>query len=400
MPPKSKPKMTDESRAAMTQRLQDDLEDFVAERSREAIKNKKNAPEDMRTIDEIAEELNNHPCFIKEIDYSKPLPSEIEGLMALKYESEDPVACATSYKEDGNHEFKKKKYKISIDNYTEGIKIRCPDRELNAILYTNRAASQVRIKNYRTAFNDCIFARKFKPDHVKAIIRGAHCSYEMRKYGDCLRWCDAVLMIEPENPEILELRVNADKGLRAQERDARKRAAQERKEEDEDNKLLKTIQDRGVTVASLKVDKDSKINPLLLTALESHNPSGAKVYIDKDGKLHWPVIFFYPEHAQTDFISAFDENACFCDHLAHMFSSEAPPADWDLDNKYKPQDIEIFFENIDEEKLYKINPETSLLAAIRHKKYKVYAGTPGFILIVRGSKFAKEFFTRYSYKMT
>ena len=34
---------------------QDDLEDFVAERSREAIKNKKNAPEDMRTIDEIAE---------------------------------------------------------------------------------------------------------------------------------------------------------------------------------------------------------------------------------------------------------------------------------------------------------------------------------------------------------
>jgi len=400
MPPKPSRDMTDESRAEMTQKLQDDLEDFVAERSKEAIKNKKNAPEDTRSTDEIWEELKNHPCFLKEIDYTKPLPPEIEGLMALKYESEDPVASAISYKEDGNEEFKKKKYKISIANYTEGITIKCPDKEVNAVLYTNRAAAQFHIKNYRTSFNDCIFARKFKPDHVKAITRGAHCSSEMRRYGDCIRWCDAVLMMEPENSAILKLRVDADKGLRAQERDARKKAAQERREEEEDNKLLKTIQDRGVSVASLKVDKDSKINPLLLTALESHNPSGAKVHLDKEGTLHWPVIFFYPEHAQTDFISAFDENACFCDHLSHMFSTEAPPASWDLDSKYKPQDIEIFFENIDEEKLYKINSESSLLAAIRHKKYKVYAGTPGFILIVRGSKFAKEFFTRYSYKMT
>ena len=32
-----------------------------------------------------------HPFFMKEIDYSKPLPPEVEGLMQLKYESEDPT---------------------------------------------------------------------------------------------------------------------------------------------------------------------------------------------------------------------------------------------------------------------------------------------------------------------
>ena len=34
-----------------------------------------------------------------------------------------------------------------MDNYTEGVKCRCPDRSLNAILYTNRAAAQFHIGN-------------------------------------------------------------------------------------------------------------------------------------------------------------------------------------------------------------------------------------------------------------
>ena len=52
------------------------------------------------------------------------------------------IAAAEAFKDDGNYEFKKKKYDVAIENYTEGIKIRCPDKLLNAILYTNRAAAQ------------------------------------------------------------------------------------------------------------------------------------------------------------------------------------------------------------------------------------------------------------------
>ena len=51
-------------------------------------------------------------------------------------------AGAEAFKDDGNYEFKKKKYDVAVDNYTEGIKCRCPDKQLNAILYTNRAAAQ------------------------------------------------------------------------------------------------------------------------------------------------------------------------------------------------------------------------------------------------------------------
>ena len=51
-------------------------------------------------------------------------------------------ARAEAYKEDGNYEYKRKNFKEAITAYTEGIKIKCDDAGLNAILYTNRATAQ------------------------------------------------------------------------------------------------------------------------------------------------------------------------------------------------------------------------------------------------------------------
>ena len=51
-------------------------------------------------------------------------------------------ARAEAYKEDGNYEYKRKNFKEASAAYTEGIKIKCDDAGLNAILYTNRATAQ------------------------------------------------------------------------------------------------------------------------------------------------------------------------------------------------------------------------------------------------------------------
>lgn len=48
---------------------------------------------------------------------------------------------------------------------------------------------------------------------------------------------------------------------------------------------------------------------LSLDGLSSQEATGAQVYLDEQGALHWPVLFLYPEHRQTDFISAFCENS-------------------------------------------------------------------------------------------
>ena len=51
-------------------------------------------------------------------------------------------AKAEAYKDDGNLEYKKKHFKFAIAAYTEGIKAKCDDDKLNAVLYTNRATAQ------------------------------------------------------------------------------------------------------------------------------------------------------------------------------------------------------------------------------------------------------------------
>ena len=52
------------------------------------------------------------------------------------------VAIAEVYKNEGNNEYNENNFNNAIDFYTEGIKVNCKDEELNAILYSNRAAAR------------------------------------------------------------------------------------------------------------------------------------------------------------------------------------------------------------------------------------------------------------------
>ena len=49
-------------------------------------------------------------------------------------------------------------------------------------------------------------------------------------------------------------------------------------------------------------DVVTKMNRSSLASSES------KVRLDEAGVLHWPVLFIYPEHGQSDLISSFNEN--------------------------------------------------------------------------------------------
>ncbi|KAK3592062.1 hypothetical protein CHS0354_019318 [Potamilus streckersoni] len=362
--------MSDEERQKLIEKLDADLEAYISEKTENAKKNKE--PEKDKDIDEIVKELETHPAFIKEVDWSKPLSPEMEGLMSLKYEEEDPTARAEAYKEDGNFEFKKKKYSIAVENYTEGIKSKSPDKELNAVLYTNRAAAQYHLGNYKSSFQDCVIARKFKPDHLKAIMR------------------------DPQNKVILELRQSTEKMKRDIDRDRRKAQAQERKEHEEDLKLLKVIQSRGIQLAGMKSDDQGRqLDPSLLTSLEVHNPSKARVHLDADNVLHWPVLFLYPQYTETDYIEAFCEKQRFIDHLQDMFGPDVPPPPWDKEGTYTPDRLQVFYEDKEKVKLYKVKKEWTLLQCLQQKRYKVFGGTPTFLLFPSGTTFETEFLKRY-----
>ena len=69
------------------------------------------------------------------------------------------VAIAEVYKNEGNDEYNKKNYNSAIHIYTEGIKVNCKDEDINAKLYSNRAAAHFNLGKscYILAFKCLIF---------------------------------------------------------------------------------------------------------------------------------------------------------------------------------------------------------------------------------------------------
>ncbi|XP_069837794.1 tetratricopeptide repeat protein 4 [Dendropsophus ebraccatus] len=352
--------------------------------------------------DNWEEEFEKIPMFMKkapgEIDPEKA--PELACLQSMLYDSDrSPEEQAKSYKEEGNDYFKEKDYKKAIAAYTEGIKKNVQDAELNAVLYTNRAAAHFYIDNYRSSLNDAIAARKQKPDHLKAVIRGALCFMEIKKYSDAVRWCDEGLKISPTEKKLLETRAKADKLHRAADRDARKMRQVEKKKQAEKDSLLRAIKDRGIKILEQSKksedeedeDEGQTSGPLHSGLSSSENVTGAQVFLDENGRLHWPVLFFYPEHSQTDFISAFHEDSRFIDHLNEMFSQDLPP--WDTDRKYSAHSLEVFFEDETSQSFYQVDPESTLLQVLQHSRFWVKAGTPSFLVFVQQSPFYKKYFS-------
>lgn len=87
--------------------------------------------------------------------------------------------------------------------------------------------------------------------------------------------------------------------------------------------FLFLIQARNIRLVSEAVgqdeDSDSEgLGEIFLDGLSSDNPYGARLNVDEQGRLSWPVLFLYPEHAQSDFISAFHEDS------RYLFAQEPP----------------------------------------------------------------------------
>ncbi|KAI6064050.1 Tetratricopeptide repeat protein 4 isoform X1 [Aix galericulata] len=343
------------------------------------------------------QELEAIPMFMKrcpaEIDAARQ--PDLACLQSLLFDEEqEPAELAKMYKNEGNEYFREKDYGRAVVSYSEGLKKKCEDAELNAVLHTNRGAAHFHLGNYRSALNDAIQAKKLKPTHLKAIIRGALCHMELKNFSEAIAWCEEGLRIDSKEKKLVEVRAKADKLKRAAERDARKAKVTEKKEQGQKETLLAAIKERNIKLVFEPSNEEEDISDGLaeisLDGFHSDNATGAKVHLDADGNLNWPVLFLYPEHEQTDFIEAFHENSRFIDHLTVMFA-ELPP--WDLERKYLPGNLELYFEDEERAEMYELNPDQTLLQALQHQRYFVKAGTPTVLAFAKRSPFSKKYFT-------
>ncbi|NXS38600.1 TTC4 protein, partial [Pomatostomus ruficeps] len=292
---------------------------------------------------------------------------------------------------EGNEYFKEKDYGRAVAAYSEGLRRRSGDAELDAVLLTNRGAAHFHMGNYRSALNDAIQAKKLKPTHLKAIIRGALCHMELKNFSEALAWCEEGLQIDSKEKKLVEMRAKADKlkgtflGIQTDFcTHCQGRAVMG----------IDLLCERNIKLVLEPSDEEEEVSDGLaeisLDGFHSDSATGAKVHLDADGNLNWPVLFLYPEHEQTDFTVAFHENSRFIDHLMVMFA-ELPP--WDLEKKYLPNNLELYFEDEEKEEMYEVNPEHTLLQMLQHKRYFVKAGTPTVLVFAKRSPFSKKYFS-------
>ncbi|KAK1343157.1 hypothetical protein QTO34_015932 [Cnephaeus nilssonii] len=306
------------------------------------------------------EEFEKIPLFMKKAP-SKIDPKENPDLACLQSiifdDERPPEEQAKTYKDEGNEYFKEKDYEKAVISYTEGLKKKCADPDLNVVLYTNRAAAQYYLGNFRSALNDVTAARKLKPCHLKAIVRGALCHLELKNFAEAVNWCDEGLQIDAKEKKLLEMRIKADRLKRTEQRDIRKAKLKEKKEQNQNEALLQAIKARNIRLVSeaASEDEDSASEGLstLLDGLSFENPYGTRLSIDDQGRLSWPVLFLYPEYAQSDFISAFHEDS--------------------------------------RAELYRVPPKSTLLQVLQHPRYFVKTLTPAFLVCVESSPFCRNY---------
>ncbi|KAK0082164.1 hypothetical protein PV325_010942 [Microctonus aethiopoides] len=381
-----KKQWTDEERLELAAKLDNELDEYINNLEKKSYT--EGWPEDR-----WQEEMEKHPFFMKQTpELGTEVSPLMEGLQQLKYGEDDntPEELATNYKDDGNFNYKHKKYRLAILSYTEGIKTKCKDDSIRAQLYNNRAAAHYMLKNYRSSLNDSKQAMKLQPDYPKAHVRAANCSYHIKNYDDCINFChDYLTKYVEENKEISNLLINATSARKKEQCQARLKAKREKMEEKEENLLVEAINARGINV-----DLPDSRTTFELKDLEPQIPHLAehRVRFDSNNKLFWPVMILYPETMQTDFIQNFHEDTTFIDQLEELFDE---PPQWDIGHRYTLSNLNIYFEGKNKQSIHKVDVNQTLGIILENEQFVLRGGTPSFLVLIASSDAEKRFLNNY-----
>lgn len=109
--------------------------------------------------------------------------------------------------------------------------------------------------------------------------------------------------------------------------------------------------------------------------------------LDRD-TLIFPVHFLYPQHATSDMVPGFHEDASFGDCLLTMFPPSAEPPDWDKTGEYVNGRLSIYA-TTSQKRLLKIGKKMTLGDVIREAAkgddgLELQGGCLAFIVVPRG----------------
>ncbi|CAJ1968263.1 unnamed protein product [Sphenostylis stenocarpa] len=244
--------------------------------------------------------------------------ADLEAIAALK------ESAAFEFKEKGNQYVKmgKKHYSDAIDCYTRAIDQKALSDSDTSILFSNRAHVNLLLGNLRRALIDSQEALKLCPSNIKAIYRASKASLSLNMLAEATEYCLKGLQLDPNNEDLKKL--DRQIGLKISEKEMHE--AQVSKAAAETKELVSAIEYRGLKIGKAMYRE--------LTGLR-------KPVLDKSNILHWPVVLLYAEVMSSDFIEDFCETDMFSQ--SNIFA-EDQPLSWDVENNYRREFIELYYE--------------------------------------------------------
>jgi Cns1/TTC4 Wheel domain len=316
----------------------------------------------------------------------------LEGLQQLKYDPEENTAeeLADKYKEDGNYWMKAKKYRISIMTYTEGLEQKHENQELIANLYNNRSAAHFFLQNYRSSFDDARLALKHKPDYHKVKMRILKCLLELKKFEDACKEVEKFLIEDPTSKELIDFQKLAIIKKTEKMRNERKSQMEEKKRRQEFQTLVQVLIQRKVKFEEIQSNELSSQLTLEIIRPKIEPLENHPVKLDKQGTVHWPAVFCYPEFQISDIQQQINEMETIRECLEDMFT-----ADDEQSHNYKnPDDMNVYFENRIAKTYHIVDQTKPLKDIISDKNFWVFNGYLTFYVIPKKSKAESEFLNK------
>lgn len=178
---------------------------------------------------EVLDELNKMPFFMNslptDIESSENFQA-LEALRAMNYEG-NPTDMITNFKNQGNDLFKVKNYKDARTYYQRGLDIDAesynPEEDtleveedsqpfdinefnaIKAVVYSNKAACELSLKNYRKCINDCKSCLSIDSKNIKAYFRMAKAFMLLRYFDESLEAIKFGLLLDKNNKSLLSL---------------------------------------------------------------------------------------------------------------------------------------------------------------------------------------------------
>jgi len=221
------------------------------------------------------------PLLMNELPADQSDNVALQALQSLIYD-DSPDVVADNFKTQGNEAFKagRKRYRDAIEFYSKGIAAKPTNTTTLAQLYTNRAAVNLELGNYRSVKDDCAAAITADETNAKAYYRLSKAHAALGRLDDALEACVRGLAVVDmaANTGLTEEKKRID-GLierKRKEEEDRLRAAEEKKRAEA--QLEDTIKAAGVRHGkrepgrSVASDVDVRSNDLCLANLVPPSP--------------------------------------------------------------------------------------------------------------------------------